>query len=1449
MLKRSSIVLLSVLSLFGDLPTVWAEDWPMWRCTPGRTAVSREQLGDDLELLWTRKLTPRKQTWDDPLNQDLMTFDRVFEPIVMGGKMFVGFNDTDRVVAYDASTGAQVWTFFTDAPVRLAPAGWNGRVYFTSDDGKLYCVSAEDGSLAWQFAGGPNSRKAIGNSRLISAWPARGGPVVRDGRVYFAASIWPFMGVYIYALDAVTGEIVWVNDDSGEQYLKQPHSAPAFGGVAPQGNLVATHDTLLVPGGRSIPAAFDRHTGAFRYFEINAAGKGTGGSFVAADDQAWFVHTRGKGTRQFNLADGVKTEFMPNQPVITEDRLYSAQLENDQPVIRAFGRDKKLTWQVAGDGRGDLILAGSRLYAAGTKDISVLSLPDGDDKLPKVDKLVSLDVQVERLLAGDGKLFAVTLDGRIMAFGKAQNKPPKVWQANVKEIDTSEADRVAAHSLMPEYGGNGFGIWFGNTQHGLARAIAAKSAFVQLALVDSNRQRVDATRAELDAAGLYGRVTAHHSSTGDFNAPPYVAQMIFVSPEWSQPFTDDATLVAEVYESLRPYGGTMHLLCDAPDKSPVIHEMVKKIESLRMEQATVEAGPYGAVVRRVGPLPKSGDWTHQYGDVANTLKSNDARVKLPLGVLWFGGNSNVDILPRHGHGPPEQIIGGRLFIEGMSSLSARDVYTGRVLWKREFNNLGTHDIYFDDTYKDTPLDPAYNQIHIPGANGRGTNFVATEDRVYILEGAVCHVLDPATGHTLTEIAIPQSDPANPVQWAYIGVYRDVLLGGLGFANYRDRHAFTKDAIPTNSTEAKKAAFGLKSLDRSASAGLIAFDRKTGKQLWRADAVHSFWHNGIVAGNGKVFCLDKNPTPVEDLLRRRGKSLPSTYRIVALDHLTGQTIWEKHDGVFGTWLGFSEKYDLLLQAGASASDRLAAETGQGMAVLRGQDGAVQWYQESLKYSGPCVLHNDTVITNANSYAESAGAFSLINGSPRLIPNPITGQLQPWKLTRSYGCNSIIASENLLTFRSGAAGFYDLATHAGTGNLGGFRSGCTANLIVANGVLNAPDYTRTCSCGYQNQTSLALVHMPELDLWSANHSAKARSAHEQIGHIGINFGAPGDRKDSGGVLWVEYPETTQDDSPVPIMIDGDVRYFRDQVNIGDDSQLPWVTASGIEGVQSMRISMLPPVKTSKLVDGRLVEIAQDDAEEDELGDVDLSSSDLELVSDVSRQTIGLRFNNITIPRGGKVRSAAMQFTCDEVSTEPTQLTIFAEAAGNSAKLDKKRHDISARSRTSNSIAWTVLAWEKEGAASSAQRSPDLAAIIQEVVNRADWKPGNSLTLLLTGTGKRVAAAATGKGATAPRLIIDADEIEAVSTITVAEHPYRVRILCGAPQHVVATAAKLEARVFDLWAQGKKVLEDVTVSTSSAPAIHTLDHVMIGRELELRFEAEKGQSVISGIELERL
>ena len=73
--------------------------------------------------------------------------------------------------------------------------------------------------------------------------------------------------------------------------------------------------------------------------------------------------------------------------------------------------------------------------------------------------------------------------------------------------------------------------------------------------------------------------------------------------------------------------------------------------------------------------------------------------------------------------------------------------------------------------------------------------------------------------------------------------------------------------------------------------------------------------------------------------------------------------------------------------------------------------------------------------------------------------------------------------------------------------------------------------------------------------------------------------------------------------------------------------------------------------------------DDAEQGPTGSVDLSSSDLELVTDGTKvQRVGLRFTTLQIPAGATITRAWIQFQTDEVSTDVATLTLRAEAADN-------------------------------------------------------------------------------------------------------------------------------------------------------------------------------------------
>jgi outer membrane protein assembly factor BamB len=1415
-----------------------AGDWPMWRCDAGHTAASPDDLPEQLHLDWTRQYSRRTPVWDDPLNQDLMPYDRVFEPVVSGRMMFVGFNDADKVVAIDVDNGEELWTFHADGPVRFSPVAALGNLYFASDDGHLYCLDAQRGNLKWKFRGGPSARKVIGNKRVISAWPARGGPVVGDNTVYFAASIWPFMGTFIYALDAQSGEPRWTNDATSAEFMKQPHNASSFASVAPQGQLAVSGNKLLVPGGRSAPAVLDCRTGDVVYFHFS--GKGEGGSSVVADESRFFVHTRVRETVAHKLSDGRRVAVRVNDPVLADGFIYTANTPGEadgQPfpaVIQAFDNENQLAWQVVADGSGDLIKAGKRLYAAGPDAIVAVDPPTGSDEA-RVAWSIPVEGQVLRLVAAADRLFAVTLDGRIIAFGAKQNEPKTLADAAMPVESSIKTSRRASQLLdrvdMPD----GYALWFGVDDGQLLEAVVAASE-LHVVGVDPDAEKIDRLRRRLDKAGLYGnRVALHQGDPATFQAPPYMASLIVLSESAAATLSDE-TALGRVYESVRPYGGKLWIPADQDE----VASLLKRLQQAALPKARLTATADGVLVVRQGALPGAADWTHAYGDVANTVKSDDQLVKLPLGVLWFGGNSNMDILPRHGHGPSQQVVGGRLFIQGINSLSARDVYTGRVLWIREFEDLGTFQVYYDESYANTPLKTNYNQVHIPGANSRGTNYVATDDGVYLVLGSSCQLLDAQTGQTIRRFDLPAVDGEQPPSWGFIGIYENLLLAGVGFGDYSKRlgYVFTP-------SRKRGLAWGP---DRSGSLALAAFDRDSGDVLWKVDANHGFLHNGIVAGGGRIYCLDKLPRRVEAQDKRRGNADQPAYRLLALDAKNGQQIWSTSENVFGTWLSYSEKHDILLQAGSAAGDRSADEVGTGMTTYRGADGSVIWEKPDFSYAGPCMLHNDTVITNTTSSRQSQGALSLLDGAPVTIANPLTGKLQPWRFTRTYGCNTAVASEHMLTFRSGAAGFYDLQTHGGTGNFGGFKSGCSSSLIAANGVLNAPDYTRTCTCAYQNQTSLALVHMPDNEVWTYNLFDGLTEKEDRIRNLGINLGAPGDRRSETGTLWVDHPDVGGSSPEISVALEGTLNWFRRHSSRVSGQGPAWIGASGAEGVRSVTLRMVPEERSES---EKIIPVAHqdDDAEEEPLGAVRLTSSDLELTEDGQPQTVGIRFQSVPVPQGAKVSGAYVQFQVDETSSEAVSLQIHAQASDNAPRFKNAPFDISSREKTNRALTWQPKPWKKTGVAGPDQQTPDLAPILQGVFDRPGWKKDNAVALIITGTGRRVAYAADSGAKAAPKLFIELDDTpnERQPVNDVPTRSYSVRL------HFIEPDADVQPgqRVFDVAIQGQTVLRGLDVVKRAGGANRQLvgrfNGVTVGKELNITLNPTTERApVLCGIEV---
>ncbi len=954
----------AVLVVGSMLPRSAAADWPMWRLDAARSGATADPLPTALDLHWKRQLPAPAPAW--PEEQGKVRFDVSYNLIVSDGCVIVPSMVADYVTAFDAVNGEQRWRFYTNGPVRFAAAASSreGVVLFGSDDGYLYCVHTRDGSLRWKLRGGPDDRRILGNDRLVSMWPVRGAPVVADGTVYFAAGIWPFMGIFIHAVEIDSGDVIWTNSGTGSNYTVQQHDSPAFAGVAPQGYLAVNHDTLLVAGGMTVPAALDRATGEFRYFRPGDRdlGKDAGGFEVVVGSD-WFANRGGL----YRISDGqplakLRVNAVTGQFVVAHEagrlQLLEPQLTTRQVTVRnKKGKEKKeqrvelrRKWKSALPEQVSHIffLAGDRLYASdGGTTVLALDLPPRSGQSVPIAWQRQVAAPVWDMLAADGRLFVVDTAGSVYCFGEsssAREKPPvkPLRTASPVSPDETLSAGFGEYSVL-DYTAerNGFAI-VQDADDALLNLLVSGTEFHTIALV-SEPAACNALRDRLDQKGWLGtRVAVLPGHIADQELPPYMASLIVVSRASGTSVAAHERQLNAVFRSLRPYGGVALIGC-----RPDTHDGLATAWSDRLppEGALTRDGSW-TVLRRPGALPESAAWTHQNADASNSLVSQDQLVRAPLGLLWFGGPPNRDVLPRHGHGPSPQVIGGRLFIEGRDMLRAVDVYTGRRLWQRTLKDIG---VYYNNTG------------HHPGASAIGSNFVSVSDGIYVIWGRRCLRLDPATGGTIKEFLLPPDPSGNRPVWGFLAVDGDYLIAGSSPMVL----LAASSSYPTRETVYTRFGEG--------SHRIVVMNRHSGEVLWYRDAEFNFRHNAIAIGGGHVFCIDRMTTDRLDQLRRRGRQPEGVATLYALDLRDGKEHWKTTDDVFGTWLSYSVKHDVLLQAGSKYRDRAIDESGEGMTVYAADSGKMLW-QNKLAYAGPPLLHDDDIITQG-------AALELLTGNPR------------------------------------------------------------------------------------------------------------------------------------------------------------------------------------------------------------------------------------------------------------------------------------------------------------------------------------------------------------------------------------------------------------------------------------------------------------------------------------
>ena len=183
---------------------------------------------------------------------------------------------------------------------------------------------------------------------------------------------------------------------------------------------------------------------------------------------------------------------------------------------------------------------------------------------------------------------------------------------------------------------------------------------------------------------------------------------------------------------------------------------------------------------------------------------------------------------------------------------------------------------------------------------------------------------------------------------------------------------------------------------------------------------------------------------------------------------------------------------------------------------------------------------------------------------------------------------------------------------------------------------------------------------------------------------------------------------------------------------------------------------PVSAAATVLDVRIATGNDDGEENSSGSINLISTDLDFMTDIGGQqtnrVVALRFTGLALPRNATIVNAYVQFQVDEATSATTPLTIRGEAVDNAAPFGLSNSTLSTKLRTTAAITWSPATWPTIGAAGAAQRTPNLAPVIQEIVNRTGWASNNALTLLITGSGQRVARSFEGSSSGAPLLHIE-------------------------------------------------------------------------------------------------
>ena len=329
----------------------------------------------------------------------------------------------------------------------------------------------------------------------------------------------------------------------------------------------------------------------------------------------------------------------------------------------------------------------------------------------------------------------------------------------------------------------------------------------------------------------------------------------------------------------------------------------------------------------------------------------------------------------------------------------------------------------------------------------------------------------------------------------------------------------------------------------ATDAVFAIDLATGKHIWSFQG-KSIDHRTIALGPEKVYfinstitaeqrqaLLQQDKTELKKLTGEDAKRAEDRLKRIdgrtamALDARTGKQLWAQaidvtdtsDIGIGGGRLTMIFKDDVLLLGGANANGHYWSQFINGefkkrrLVALSATNGYKLWSKDSNYRHRPIIVGDKAIA--------EPWAFDLKSGKQLTRIHPLTGKEVPWSFMRpGHHCGMNTATPNMLFFRSGFTAFYDLQSDSGTRHFAGHRLGCWINAIPANGLVMIPEASAGCVCLFSIASTVVMEPRTPRRPWGIYSGVGTATPVKQLA---LNLGAPGDRRDATGKLWLSYP----------------------------------------------------------------------------------------------------------------------------------------------------------------------------------------------------------------------------------------------------------------------------------------------------------------------------------------